>query len=54
MGDKVTICHIPPGNPDNAHEITVGYFASLAHIALHGDREGSCDGGSNDSDDTAT
>ena len=21
---KVTICHIPPGNPANAHEITVG------------------------------
>ncbi len=34
--EKVTICHIPPGNPDNAHTITVGSPAVRAHEA-HGD-----------------
>lgn len=38
---KVTICHIPPGNPDNAHEITVGEPAVPAHLA-HGDTMGAC------------
>lgn len=40
---KVTLCHIPPGNPDNAHTITVGSPAVAAHLA-HGDDEGPCDG----------
>jgi hypothetical protein len=39
---KVTICHIPPGNPDNRHEITVGERAVAAHIAEHGDTIGPC------------
>jgi len=39
---NVTICHIPPGNADNAHTITVGKPALRAHLA-HGDVEGSCD-----------
>ena len=39
--EKVTICHIPPGNPENAHEITVGAPAVPAHLA-HGDNVGSC------------
>ena len=39
---KVTICHIPPGNPENAHEITVGASAVPAHLA-HGDRLFTCD-----------
>jgi hypothetical protein len=38
----VTICHIPPGNPAKAHEITVGAPAARAHIANHGDRVGGC------------
>ncbi len=38
---KVTICHIPPGNPANAHEITVGESAVAHHIA-HGDTIGKC------------
>jgi hypothetical protein len=38
---KVTICHIPPGNPNNAHTITVGAPAVPAHLA-HGDTLGSC------------
>jgi sRNA-binding protein len=29
--EKVTICHIPPGNPANAHTITVGSPAVPAH-----------------------
>lgn len=35
--DKITICHIPPGNPSNAHEITISRNALLTHL-LHGDR----------------
>lgn len=38
---KTTICHIPPGNPANAHTITVGNPAVRAHLA-HGDKIGSC------------
>jgi len=41
--EKVTICHIPPGNPGNAHTITIGAPAVSAHEA-HGDFvEGSCE-----------
>jgi len=40
-GPKVTICHIPPGNPDNAHAITISINALPAHLA-HGDSEGDC------------
>lgn len=39
---KVFICHIPPGNPDNRHEILIDFHAVPAHLA-HGDTEGSCD-----------
>ena len=39
---KVTICHIPPGNPGNAHTITVGEPAVVAHVAEHGDTIGPC------------
>jgi len=38
---KVTICHVPPGNPDNRHTITVGAPAVPAHLA-HGDTIGPC------------
>lgn len=41
-GPKVTICHIPPGNPDNAHAITVSINAIPAHLA-HGDSLGDCE-----------
>jgi hypothetical protein len=41
--DLVEICHVPPGNPDNAHTIEVDPSAVPAHIA-HGDYEGRCDG----------
>ena len=39
---RITICHIPPGNPDNAHTITVSVKAVPAHLA-HGDHCGSCE-----------
>src|SRR5690606_20399228 len=38
-----TICHIPPGNPANAHTITVGGSAIPAHLG-HGDTLGPCEG----------
>jgi hypothetical protein len=40
---KVDICHIPPGNPENAHVITVSENAIPAHLA-HGDMLDSCRG----------
>ncbi|NMO23087.1 hypothetical protein HPC49_47220 [Pyxidicoccus fallax] len=38
---KQTLCHIPPGNPANAHTITVGLPAVKAHLK-HGDTLGAC------------
>lgn len=53
-GEKVTICHVPPGNPANAHTITISVCALPAHIGepgpgrgAHGDQpdeEGACPG----------
>jgi hypothetical protein len=40
--EKITICHIPPGNPENSFEITVSVNALRAHLA-HGDSVGGCD-----------
>ena len=39
--DKVVVCHVPPGNPDNAHTIVVSENALPAHLG-HGDTEGPC------------
>jgi len=39
--EQVILCHVPPGNPDNAHTITIGASAVPAHLA-HGDSLGSC------------
>ena len=41
---RVTICHVPPGNPGNAHTIIVNMRALPAHLA-HGDYCGPCEGG---------
>lgn len=38
-GDRVTLCHIPPGNPENPQTITVSENAVPAHLA-HGDTLG--------------
>lgn len=38
---KTELCHIPPGNPGNAHTITVGGNATNAHLG-HGDTLGPC------------
>jgi hypothetical protein len=40
-GKKVTLCHVPPGNPANAHTISVGEAAIAAHLG-HGDRLDAC------------
>ncbi len=45
---KVTICHVPPGNPANAHTITIAESAVPAHLA-HGDYLGACRGVNSDS-----
>ncbi len=39
---KVTICHIPPGNPENAQTISVSPNALPAHLR-HGDYCGPCE-----------
>jgi hypothetical protein len=50
-GNKVTICHIPPGNPANRHDICINPNAVSNHLNNHGDYIGECDqifcGGSN-------
>lgn len=52
---KTTVCHIPPGNPANAHTICIGNAAVAKHLEKHGDFVGTCsctgggsDGGSGD------
>ena len=40
--DKVKVCHIPLGNEENAHTITISQSAWAAH-QMHGDYEGECD-----------
>ena len=39
--EKITICHIPPGDPDNPQTIVISINALDAHLA-HGDYEGTC------------
>lgn len=41
QGERVLICHRPPGNPDNTQNITVGADAVPAHLD-HGDSVGPC------------
>lgn len=39
--DKVAVCHVPPGNPANAHTICISANAVPAHLA-HGCHLGAC------------
>lgn len=39
---KVDICHVPPGNPGNAHTISISVNAVADHLAEHGDYLGAC------------
>lgn len=39
--EKITICHVPPGNHDNAKTISVASSAVPSHLA-HGDSNGAC------------
>jgi len=45
--EKVTLCHVPPGNPAAAHTITVGAPAVDTHLDRHDDYLGPCVGGNN-------
>lgn len=51
---KELICHVPPGNPANAHSLCVGKSAVNAHLSHHPDSIGACgdaDGGIDEGDD---
>ena len=39
---KTTICHVPPGNPANAHTLCIGNAAVPAHLRNHPDSLGPC------------
>ncbi|MTI37934.1 hypothetical protein, partial [Fulvivirga lutimaris] len=41
-GKKITICHYPPGNPENVQTIEISENAWPAHEA-HGDSQGNCE-----------
>ncbi len=40
---KTAVCHIPPGNPDNAHTIVIADSAVDRHVSQHGDSIGACE-----------
>ena len=40
-GEKIIICHVPPGNPENAHSIEISVAALQTHLN-HGDSIGDC------------
>jgi len=40
-GEKVRVCHVPPGNPSKAHTISINSAAIETHLS-HGDFLGSC------------
>lgn len=42
-GDKVEVCHIPPGNPGKAHTICISPDALESHFENHGDFCGPCE-----------
>ena len=49
---KIEICHVPPGNPDNAHTLSISVNAMRAHLA-HGDYIDECaENGDDETNDT--
>jgi hypothetical protein len=41
--DEVQVCHVPNGNPENAHDISISEKAAEAHLRNHeGDMLGAC------------
>lgn len=42
-GDKVEVCHGPPGNPENAHTICISPNALDSHLENHEDFCGPCE-----------
>ena len=42
QANKVDVCHIPPGNPENAHTINISENAVQTHLD-HGDYLGPCE-----------
>ena len=52
-GKKINVCHIPPGNSDNAHTINISVNAWKAHMA-HGDSWGECKPDQTDDTDEST
>ena len=52
--EHVVICHVPPGNPDNEHTITVGEPAVDAHVENHDDTMGPCDADTTTTSTTST
>ncbi len=40
--EKVTICHIPPGNPENAQTLTVSINAWNGHLRNNGGHHNGC------------
>jgi hypothetical protein len=38
----ITICHRPPGNPDESSTLTIGYLVGREHVLGHGDTVGRC------------
>ncbi|AHB41134.1 hypothetical protein P148_SR1C00001G0329 [candidate division SR1 bacterium RAAC1_SR1_1] len=47
-GNKILLCHVPPGNPTNEHEICIAKPAVAAHLAK-GSYEGLCQNSINQS-----
>ncbi len=47
---KITICHVPPGNPANAHSLTVSVNGWNGHQRHKGDYAGPCNGSGGEPD----
>jgi hypothetical protein len=52
--DKITICHVPPGNPANAHTLVVSRNGWNGHQRHKGDYAGPCGGSGGGEPDAGT